>query len=162
MSNGPNDILLDDIQEEIQEQAEFADVSEPHKDTNDDQAQYATLYDPRLVEGKILVSISKNINTMAEAIKESEAQKHSVRAKCVNWFIGIMVFLTLLATTLIIADTFFGVTVKIEFLISVILAILADVFAIVHTLIKYMTNVENYAAYGNLIDNLLKYIGRNS
>lgn len=63
MSNGPNDILLDDIQEEIQEQAEFADVSEPHKDTNDDQAQYATLYDPRLVGGNQRKRSTKTLGT---------------------------------------------------------------------------------------------------
>lgn len=158
MSDTEEIVLLDDIQEEIEAQAESADVKPWHECTDDDRAQCATLLGPRAVENKILVSISDNINTMAEAIKESEAQKHSERAKCVNWFIGIMVFLVLLATALIIADTFFGVTVRLEFLVSVILAILADVFAIVHTLVKYMTNTENYDAYGNLIDSLLKHI----
>lgn len=71
-----------------------------------------------------------------------------------------MVFLVALVTALVIADTFFGIAVRIEFLISVILAILVDVFAIVHTHIKYMTNTENYEVYGKLIDSLLKHIDR--
>ena len=99
---------------------------------------------------------------MADAIKESEAQKHKERAKCVNFFIGIMMFLVGIVTLLIVADTFWGFSVRLEFLVSVILAILADVFAIVHTLVKYMTNVENYNAYGNLIDSLLKHVDNNS
>lgn len=70
----------------------------------------------------------------------------------------MLVFLIVMAAVLICADTFWGVTVRIEFLVSVILAILADVFAIVHTLVKYMTNTENYEAYGKLIDSLLKHI----
>lgn len=69
-----------------------------------------------------------------------------------------MLFLVGIATLLIVADTFWGIPVRLEFLVSVILAILADVFAIVHTLIKYMTNVENYDAYSKLIDSLLKHI----
>lgn len=158
MSDTEEIVLPDDIQEEIEEQAESADIKPWHECTDDDRVQCATLFGPKAVESKILVSISENINTMAEAIKESEDQKHTERAKCVNWFIGIMVFLVLLAAILIVADTFYGVAVRIEFLVSVILAILADVFAIVHTLVKYMTNTENYDAYGKLIDSLLKHI----
>lgn len=112
----------------------------------------------KAVENKILISISENINAMAAALKESEDQKRTEREKCVKFFKGILVFFIILATVLIGVETFFGVTVKIEFLVSVILAILADVFAIVHTLVKYMTNVENYDAYSKLIDSLLKHI----
>lgn len=151
-------ILPDDIQEEIKEQAESADILTPHECTNDDRVQCATLYGPRAVESKILVSISENINTMAEAIKESEQQKQDEREKCINFFKRVLIFLIGVAAILISADTFCGMTVRIEFLVSVILAILADVFAIVHTLVKYMTNTENYDAYGKLIDSLLKHI----
>ena len=142
--------MPDDIQEEIQEQAEAADIYTPNECANDKRVQCATLYGPRAVESKILVSISENINIMAEAIKESEQQKQDEREKCITFFKWILIFLIGMATIL--------TCVRIEFLISVILAILADVFAIVHTLVKYMTNTENYDAYGKLIDSLLKHI----
>ena len=110
--------LLEEFQEEIEEQAESAEIETHIEETeitqpddfcecsNEKKAICATKHGPRAVENKILVSISENINTMAEAIKESEDQKHTERAKCVNWFIGIMVFLVLLATILIVADTY--------------------------------------------------------
>lgn len=162
MSDDVEDLSLDEFEEEIEEQAEAAEVKGSRKCSEDRRVKCATLYGPRAVERKILVSISENINTMADAIKESEAQKHKERAKCVNFFIGIMMFLVGIVTLLIVADTFWGFSVRLEFLVSVILAILADVFAIVHTLVKYMTNVENYNAYGNLIDSLLKHVDNNS
>ncbi len=158
MSDIDGFVLPDDIQEEIQEQAEAADIYTPNECANDKRVQCATLYGPRAVESKILVSISENINIMAEAIKESEQQKQDEREKCITFFKWILIFLIGMATILTCVDTFWGITVRIEFLISVILAILADVFAIVHTLVKYMTNTENYDAYGKLIDSLLKHI----
>ena len=158
MSDTAKIVLTDDIQKEITEQAESADIKPCQECTDDERVKCTTLLGPKAIENKILISISENINTMAQAIKDSEKQKHTERAKCVKWFIGIMVFLVLLATVLIVADTFYSITVRIEFLVSVILAILADVFAIVHTLVKYMTNTENYDAYGKLIDSLLKHI----
>lgn len=159
MSDTEEIVLPNDIQEEIEEQAESADIR-PHECTDDDRVQCATLHGPKAVENKILVSISENINIMAGAIKESEDQKRTEREKCISFFKRILVFLIGVAVVLIGADTFFGVTVRLEFLVSVILAILADVFAIVHTLVKYMTNTENYDAYGKLIDSLLKHIDR--
>ena len=144
MSDGKKYALSYDIQEEIQQQAESADVSAPCEHTDTGRVRCATQYGLYEVERKILVSISENINTMAQAIKDSEQQKHKIRAKCVNFFIGMLVFLTLIATVLIGTDTFFNITVRMEFLVSVILAILADVFAIVHTLVKYITHVEIY------------------
>ena len=157
MSDSNDFVLPDDFQKEIQEQARSADVASPHECTDSDRVRCATMYGPRAVECKILVSISENINTMAESIKASEAQKHSERERCLNWFIGIMAVLVTVVVVLIFADTFLGVTVKIEFLASVVVAILADVFAIVHTIVKYMTNVENYEAYSKLIDSLLRH-----
>lgn len=159
MSDTEEIVLPNDIQEEIEEQAESADIR-PHECTDDDRVQCATLHGPKAVENKILVSISENINIMAGAIKESEDQKRTEREKCISFFKQILVFLIGVAVVLIGADTFFGVTVRLEFLVSVISAILADVFAIVHTLVKYMTNTENYDAYGKLIDSLLKHIDR--
>lgn len=162
MSNIGEIVFSDDVQEEIKEQAQTADipaeVSVRHECTDDDRVQCATSYGPKAVENKILISISENINTMAEAIKESEDQKRAEREKCITFFKRILVFLICVTAVLIGADTFFGIAVRIEFLVSVILAILADVFAIVHTLVKYMTNTENYDAYGKLIDSLLKHI----
>ena len=137
-------MLQDKIEEEIEEQSKAVDTTGKHSCSDDERVECATKYGARAVECKILVSISENINTMAAAIKESEAQKHSERERCVNWFIGIMVFLVVLAVVLIVSDTFFGVHVRIEFLISVILSILADVFAIVHTLVGYMGSVKIY------------------
>lgn len=158
MSDTEEAVKLDDIQEEIVEQAESAEITARPKCSDDERAHCATLYGPKAVESKILISISENINTMAEAIKESEDQKRTEREKCINFFKIVLVFLIVMAAVLICADTFLGITVRIEFLVSVILAILADVFAIVHTLVKYMTNTENYEAYGKLIDSLLKHI----
>ena len=142
MSDTEEIVLPNDIQEEIEEQAESADIR-PHECTDDDRVQCATLHGPKAVENKILVSISENINIMAGAINDSEDQKRTEREKCISFFKQILVFLIGVAVVLIGADTFFGVTVRLEFLVSVILAILADVFAIVHTLVKYMTNTEN-------------------
>lgn len=161
MSDNERFDIIEEIQDEIVEQAQSADVPTPAPPMMDDESEIQTSeHSSCAVEDMILSSISKNINIMATAINKSEAQKHSERAKCVNWFIGIMVALVLLVVALIVADTFLGYTVRIEFLVSVILAILADVFAIVHTLVKYMTNVENYEAYSKLIDVLLTHINR--
>lgn len=157
MSDTEEIVLLNDIQEEIEEQAESADVR-PHECTDDDRVKCATVHGPKAVENKILILISENINAMAGTIKESEDQKRTEREKCITFFKRVLIFLIGVAAVLIGADTFFGITVRIEFLVSVILAILADVFAIVHTLVKYMTNTENYDAYGKLIDSLLKHI----
>lgn len=160
MSDTEEIVRLEDVQGEIEDQAESADISPWHECTDRERVQCATLYGPKAVESKILISISENINTMAEAIKESEDQKRTEREKCIKFFKIVLVFLIGMAAILMVADTFFGFSVRIEFLISVILAILADVFAIVHTLVKYMTNTENYDAYGKLIDSLLKHIAR--
>ena len=95
---------------------------------------------------------------MAQAMNKSERQKSEARDKYVSFFQTLLVWLLVFTAGLIVADTFFGYTVRIEFLISVILAILADIFAIVHTLVKYMTNLEHYEAYNKLIDSLLKSV----
>jgi len=158
MSNTEEWVLPENIQSEIEKQAENADVPAPNGCSGDERVPCEALYGPHAVESKILVSISENINTMAEAIKESEKQKHDERAKCVKLFSRLLIFLTCSVVALIFVDTFTDFTVRLEFLASVILAILADVFAIVHTLVKYMTNTENYEAYGKLIDSLLKHI----
>lgn len=110
------------------------------------------------VEDEILRSISKNINTMADDINKNEKEKQEARKEYMDFFRKMLVFLLFLVTALIIADTFFHVPVRIEFLVSVILAILADVFAIVHTFVKYMTSMEHYEAYHKMIDSLLHSI----
>lgn len=95
---------------------------------------------------------------MAVAINESESEKREARKNYVEFFKDLLIGLIIAAGILIFADTFLGISVRIEFLVSVIIAIIADVFAIVHTLVKYTTNVEHYKAYNNLIDSLLKSI----
>lgn len=112
------------------------------------------------VSERILVSISENINTMAQAISESEAQKQKVREDYVKFFKRLLIALIIFAGSLICIDTFLGecFELKTEFLISVMSAIFADIFAIVHTIVKYMTNVEHYDAYNKLIDSLSKHL----
>ncbi len=151
------DMSLDEFREDIEKQAESADIGKPDECSEENCIKCATPRGDRAVENKILISISENINTMAETIKESESQKHSARKMCIIFFIVMMMFLTFFAIILICADTFWGVNVRIESIVSVILSILADVIAIVHTLVKYMTNTENYEAYGKLIESFLKY-----
>lgn len=85
MSDTEEAVKLDDIQEEIVEQAESAEITARPKCSDDERAHCATLYGPKAVESKILISISENINTMAEAIKESEDQKRTEREKCINF-----------------------------------------------------------------------------
>lgn len=125
------------------------------------------MYGDHAVENKILISISENINIMATAINNSEAQKQKEREGYVKFFKGLLRVLVFVVIALVSADTFLGCKVRVEFLISVMVAILADIFAIVHTIVKYMTNVEHYDAYNKLIDSLLKHIdygknGKNS
>lgn len=112
------------------------------------------------VSERILVSISENINTMAEAINKSETQKQKVREDYVKFFKRLLIALIIFVGVLICIDTFLGerFELKTEFLISVMSAIFADIFAIVHTIVKYMTNVEHFDAYNKLIDSLLKHL----
>lgn len=142
--------FMKDIEEQIKEQANSIDIPSDDCDVNIERTGYS-------IEEKILISISSNVNTMAEAIKESEEQKNEERKKYVLFFKRILCSLIFVVILSIIVDTFSDYTVKIEFLVSVVLVILADVFAIIQTLVKYMTNVENYDAYSKLIDSLLKY-----
>ncbi len=152
------EILSPDIQTQMIEQAKAVDVVAPRNCTDEERAHCALMYGNHAVGNKILISISENINTMANAITESEEQKQKEREKYVKFFKRLLVALVAIITILIFADTFFGYTVRMEFLVSVILAILADVFAIVHTIVKYMTNVEHYDAYNKLIESLLRHI----
>ena len=99
---------------------------------------------------------------MADKIDSSEEQKSRVRAEYVNFFKWLLVILLSFCGVLIIADTFYGIHVRTEFLISAVVAVIADVFAIVHTLVHYMTNVEHYMAYNQMINSLLKHINRGS
>ena len=153
--------LPNDIWNEMMKQAEnIVDISDYKKSScsEEDKIACALKYGPQAIDNKILVSISENINTMAQAMNKSERQKSEARDKYVSFFQTLLVWLLVFTAGLIVADTFFGYTVRIEFLISVILAILADIFAIVHTLVKYMTNLEHYEAYNKLIDSLLKSV----
>lgn len=86
MSDDVEELSLDEFQNGIKEQAESAEVNPSRKCTDAERVQCATRYGPRAVENQILASISENINTMAEAIKESEAQKQKERDKCVRFF----------------------------------------------------------------------------
>lgn len=81
-------VLSDDIQKEIEAQAASADITPRPDCTNDDKVQCATIYGPRAVESKILVSISENINTMAGAIKGSEAKRKNIQ-NALNASIGL-------------------------------------------------------------------------
>jgi cytochrome b subunit of formate dehydrogenase len=159
MCNNIDDVLSEEVENEIVEQARHTEESPQSQCTAEDRVHCAITYGEKAVENKILISISENINTMAEAIKDSEKQKHDERQKTLLFFKRILICLLVVAGILIGASTFCRIEVRMESLVSVILAVLADVFAIVHTLVKYMTNVENYNAYGNLIDSLLKHIG---
>lgn len=146
--------------EMIKQAEKVIDISDykEHSCSEEDKIACALKYGPQAIDNKILVSISENINTMAQAINESERQKSNARDKYVTFFQVLLVLLLIFTAILISADTFLGYTVRIEFLISVILAILADIFAIVHTLVKYMTNLEHYEAYNKLIDSLLQSV----
>ena len=126
--------------------------------TQEDRIQCALQYGPEAIDNKIIVSISENINTMAKAINDSEEQKNKARSRYITFFQVLLVFMILFAGILIVADTFCGVHVRTEFMLSVIAAIIADILAIVKTLVKYMTNVEHYEAYNKLIESLLKRI----
>lgn len=157
-------ILSKEIQDEIEsrsKEVQIAEAVDEHKYTEDEKIECAIRYGDRAIENRILVSISENINIMAEAIKDSEKQKQDERDKYVEFFKNLLISLVAFAVLLIVVDTFCGIRVRIEFLVSVIVAIIADVFAIVQTLVKYMTNVENYNAYSQLIDSLLKHIDHN-
>ena len=155
------DADISDILQEVTKQAREADdipIDQISRCTDDDRIACALRYGPQAIDNKILVSISENINIMATKINQSEEQKTKARNSYVVFFQILLVALVLFACGLIAADTFWGYTVRIEFLVSVIVAIIADVFAIVQTLVKYMTSLEHYAAYNKLIDSLLKYI----
>lgn len=164
--NTPKENLTQGLIDEAMRQVAFfvgssEDSSAPSqkaKCTEEERIQCALKYGPQAIDNKILVSISENINTMAEAINESEKQKNNSRRNFVIFFEFLLLVLIIFAGVLIVADTFWGYHVRTEFLISVIIAIVADVLAIVHTLVKYMTNVEHYEAYNKLIDSLLKRV----
>jgi len=151
------DKLMQDIQAQMIEQAKAVELGTAARHSDEEQTR-RTLRDEIEISNKILISISENINIMAIAINKSEAQKQKEREGYVKFFKWLLVALVGIAAILIFADTFFGYRVRLEFLISVIVAILADIFAIVHTIVKYMTNVEHYDAYNKLIDSLLKHI----
>lgn len=158
----PEEILTPDFQREIAEQAAKV-TTYPYKEcTPEERIACATKYGPQAIDNTILSSVSENVNKMADAINRSEEQKSQVRAEYVDFFKSLLSILLVFCGGLIVADTFFGVHVRIEFLISAVVAIIADVFAIVHTLVHYMTNVEHYNAYNRIIDSLLKHIRRNS
>ena len=130
--------------------------------SQEDQIKCALRYGPQAIDNKIIVSISENINIMATAITKSEDEKSKAREHYIDFFRDLLVYLLIFSGALIITDTFFGIHVRTEFLVSVLVAIIADVFAIVHTLVKYTTNVEHYSAYSKLIDSLLKHITRSN
>lgn len=159
------DALSPDLVEQIKQQAgqatEFPSLNQ-HLCTEDDQVACAIKYGPHAVHNKILISISDNINIMAQAISQSEDQKSAARDRYIKFFQGLLIFLVFLITVLITAGTFFDVPVRLEFLISIVAAIIADVFAIVRTLVKYMTSLEHYNAYNKLINSLLQSINRQS
>lgn len=161
MSNGTvldSESLDSEIQEQMIEQAKAADISVRRECTDEERIRCALTYGSHAVSNKILISISDNINKMAEAINDSEKQKQEEREGYVKFFKKLLIALVVITSILIFADTFTCYKVRIEFLVSVIVAILADIFAIVHTIVKYMTNVEHYNAYNKLIDSLLGHI----
>lgn len=131
-------------------------------DENDGPNEEQNSDDSESVDEMILSSISKDVNTMAKNIHAIEGQKQMARNDYINFFKRILIFLIIIATILIVSDTFLGITVRIEFLVSVLVVIIADVFAIVHTLVKYTTSVEHYEVYNKLIDSLLKCINHNN
>lgn len=158
--SGDNELQSAFWDEVVKQAGNVVDISDYKRElcSEEDRIACALKYGPQAIDNKILVSISENINTMAQAINESERQKSAARDKYVLFFQRLLVCLIVFAGFLILSDTFSGRTVRTEFLVSVILAILADVFAIVHTLVKYMTNVEHYEAHNKLIDSLLQSI----
>lgn len=160
--------LPQDLIEEAVKQSDFVtpapsdlmESSERLLCTEEDRIQCALQYGPRSIDSKILVSISENINAMAAEIHDSEKQKAKVRKNYVIYFSVLLGVLLAFAMGLILADTFWGYHVRTEFMLSVIVAIIADIFAIVHTLVRYMTNVEHYEVYNKLIDSLLAHLTR--
>lgn len=154
------DILTQEVKDEMAAQAESAIIFPKKECTQEERIECALKYGPRAIDNKILISVSENINKMAEAINNSEEQKRQVRSGYVKFFKRLLVALLIFCGVLICMDTFFGFHVRTEFLISAVVAIIADVFAIVHTLVNYMTNVEHYTAYNQMIDSLLKHIER--
>lgn len=160
LQQNPTDIVDENFLNQVYEQAQAVEIVEPLRPScsEDDRIRCALQYGPQAIDNRILVSISENINKMAVAINESESEKREARKNYVEFFKDLLIGLIIAAGILIFADTFLGISVRIEFLVSVIIAIIADVFAIVHTLVKYTTNVEHYKAYNNLIDSLLKSI----
>ena len=146
------ELLPQNIQEQMIEQAQGVVIAAHQDNPQIDENRSLT------IEQRILVSISDNVNVMAEAINKSEEQKQKTRGEYVKFFKILLICLIIFAGLLIAVDTAGLFEVKIEFLVSVIVAIVADVFAIVHTLVKYMTSVEHYNAYNQLIDSLLKHI----
>lgn len=156
-----NDLFTPDVEKEIAEQAKTVVIP----NDSESQRQYAEgkeEYDLQKVSVTILRSVSDNINEMAEAIRRSEDQKSDVRSEYVGFFKWLLVALLVFCGVLIWADTFYGFHVRTEFLISAVVAIIADVFAIVQTLANYMTNVEHYNAFNQMIDSLLKHIDLSS
>lgn len=156
-----NHELIEQIKHQAEQSPEFSSL-ERRDCTDMERVACALEYGPQAIDNKILISISENINTMAQAINKSEEQKSTAREKYINFFKRLLIFLISVVTVLILSDTFFGVQVRLEFLISVMAAIIADVFAIVHTLVKYMTGLEHYKAYNQLINSLLQSINHKS
>ena len=158
MSENEHLAIADEIESRIVGQAKDTELHD-RKECSEEQKIYcATTYGNQAIDNKILSSISDNINKMAEAINKGERQKGISRMGFIVFFCVLLVLLIAFSGFLIVMDTFFGYHVRIEFLVSVIIAIIADIFAIVQTLVKYMTNVEHYEVYNKLIDSLLKYV----
>lgn len=158
----PANFFSDKDKEEIAKQAQDTVIPEKKECTDEERIQCALKYGPYAIDNAILTSISENINKMADKIDSSEVQKSLVRGEYVNFFKWLLVILLSFCGVLIIADTFYGIHVRTEFLISAVVAVIADVFAIVHTLVHYMTNVEHYMAYNQMINSLLRHINRGS
>lgn len=113
-------------------------------------------------ERAILHGVAAYVNKLAITIVATEKDKKATRRLCLWFFLTLLIILIAYAGILIWVDTFCGINVRIEFLVSVIVAIVADIFAIVQIFVKYMTNTEHYEVFNSLIDSLMKWINKDT
>lgn len=152
--------LSQDIIKAVQKQALEVDESSNGECSNEQRIACAMKYGDQAIDNKILISISETINDMAKEIGNSEASKNSARKEHMAFFRRVLIIMLIFVGSLIVLNAIdsIAITVPAEVFISVLIVILADVFAIIQSFVKYMNSVEHYKVYNSLIDSLLKHL----
>lgn len=112
----------------------------------------------KVINHKILVSISSTVSKMADAIDKSEIQKRKARKEHMRFLRKVLVALLIVVSWLILLDGMNKIDVPIAIFISFFGVIIGDFLAIMHSFVKYMNSLDHYKLYNTTMKKLLDYL----